>query len=900
MCLFFLGAQAQAVYKATFTGEVEEMDLDVSGTKYVATDAYLNQVNIYNHDDFKKMTTISLNIPTGFTLNDVTGVSEKVFDSDSDIEVMYLVFNGTDEYRSLVCDEQGNIVKAFNDVNGGWTIYDGTAHKAIIPEFYQDGLFDFYIYDIANNYNLETAYRAKTLYNNIPEGSTDFMYYYIDDVNGRFYAYDKDHKEQVNIPTPRPTGYVVFPNVIAFSQGVFDFDNTLDFAYVIANPNSNPVTYVTRIVNTKGTILETFANTAGLQPTLGDGNQHNYSVNSIVSNNAISSYELYDYTSTGVSLSKKVADPTRMRADGSYLTGDLGNEEIYWFDNKHDQTAKLSLPLKSGEAAAGFYVVESDLVDGDGTDEEVAIWAQNATATEFTFYIFDENGNTLYSNVDVDGFSYREVDDQMRLRIIKASGNQRKEDLYIFEPSIGAFELTSPANAAIDVPVDDATFTWEEATNALGYEIFIDTDQSFSSPITQTSTTNTIDVSGLNGLTKYYWKVRAYNDNYEGWSTSTFTFTTENGLNLDAPTLIAPANQAKDQETDDLELSWQSVTDALTYEYEYSEDNTFASSFLAEVSTTSVKLNTLDNDQIYFWRVRARNGVIASAWSDVWFFTTKEPTPIAIPEQVSPKNGAKNQSAAGLALGWKPVADAISYTVEYDTELNMNTAIDATETGTSHSIATLENSTVYYWRVKVETKDGVSDWSPIWSFTTIDEAGLAIPNLLSPANESADVPVEGTRLEWSGVGGADRYEYQISTKSDFSTYTAGNTTVTHDDLSKLDEDTKYYWRVRAKKGGNNSNWSATWFFTTEIVKSVIDPELGKLELYPNPASEFVTLEVSNGPALVDQIAVYSLDGKQWQVDMNVSSEKLTMNVANLPAGNYLVKVGESSLRFIKE
>lgn len=900
LCLFVLGSQAQAVYKATFTGEVEEMELDVSGMKYVATDNYLNEVNIYNHDDFKKMVTIPLNIPTGFTLNSVTGVGEKVFDSDADVEVMYLVFNGTDEYRSLVCDEKGKIVKAFNDVNGGWFINDGTAFKAVIPEFYQDGLFNFYIYDIANNYALETAYRAKNLYTNIPQGTTDFMYYYIDDDNNRFYAYDKDHKEQVNMGVPMPNGYTLFPNVIVFSQGVFDFDNVLDYAYVIADASTNPVTYVTRIVNTKGSLLETFSNTAGLQARLGDGNQHNYSVNSIVSNNVIASYEIYDYTSSGVSLSKKIADPIRMRGDGSYVAGDLGNEEVYWFDKKHDQTAKLSLPLKSGEAASGFFDIASDLVDGDGSDEEIAIWAENATAGEFTFYIFDENGNTLYSNVDINGFSYNEVDDQMRLRIIKTGGNQRKEDLYIFEPKIGTFELTSPSNAATGVPVTDATFTWEVAPMALEYEIFIDTDQSFSSPITYTSSTATIDVSGFNGLTKYYWKVRAYNDNYEGWSTSTYTFTTENALKLETPVLTTPANKAKDQETDDLDLTWQSVTDALSYEYEYSEDNTFATSFLAEVSTTTATLNSLDNDQIYFWRVRAKNGVITSPWSDIWFFTTKEPTPIPIPEQVSPSNGAKNQSAEGLALGWKPVPDAISYTVEYDTELNMGTAIDATEIGISHAITSLDYKTVYYWRVKVETKDGVSDWSEIWSFTTIDEAGLAIPNQLSPADETKGVSVTEARLEWSGVGGADKYEYQISTKGDFSTYTAGNTTVTHDDLSKLDENTKYYWRVRAKKGNTNSNWSATWYFTTGIIESVIDPVYGKLELYPNPASEFVTLEISNSNVLVDEIAVYSMDGKKWQVDMNASSEKLILNVTNLPAGNYLVTVGNSSLRFIKE
>ncbi len=77
----------------------------------------------------------------------------------------------------------------------------------------------------------------------------------------------------------------------------------------------------------------------------------------------------------------------------------------------------------------------------------------------------------------------------------------------------GTPALSSPANGATDQPLA-VNVTWNYTTGADSYQLQVDDDNSFGSPMVDQSgiSTNSSAVSGLTNSTTYYWRVKAFND----------------------------------------------------------------------------------------------------------------------------------------------------------------------------------------------------------------------------------------------------------------------------------------------------------------------------------------------------------------------------------------------------
>ena len=124
----------------------------------------------------------------------------------------------------------------------------------------------------------------------------------------------------------------------------------------------------------------------------------------------------------------------------------------------------------------------------------------------------------------------------------------------------------------------------------------------------------------------------------------------------------------------------------------------------------------------YYWRVVAKNND-GNTSGPVWSFTTVVGTPLA-PTMSSPVNGATGVST-NLALSWNAASGAVSYRLQLSTNSSFSTAlIDQDQlTGTSLTVSGLSGSTTYYWRVNATNAGGTSDWSSVWSFTTVVYCG---------------------------------------------------------------------------------------------------------------------------------------------------------------------------------
>lgn len=193
--------------------------------------------------------------------------------------------------------------------------------------------------------------------------------------------------------------------------------------------------------------------------------------------------------------------------------------------------------------------------------------------------------------------------------------------LGLFTPNPpGAFTLNSPADGATGVS-ENPTFTWSSADGAQNYNIQVDDDSDFSSPLVNLTTGLTsYSATGLSMATEYYWKVVANNSAGQTASTppvaSFITFGPEPGFFV----LVEPSDGAT---IDTLEptFQWSESSDSDGYLLEVDNDSDFSSPEISASSGFTVDAGVVSWDtppgeladgEMYNWRVTATNIVGAT------------------------------------------------------------------------------------------------------------------------------------------------------------------------------------------------------------------------------------------------------------------------------------------------
>jgi len=112
----------------------------------------------------------------------------------------------------------------------------------------------------------------------------------------------------------------------------------------------------------------------------------------------------------------------------------------------------------------------------------------------------------------------------------EANNNSGPVSVTVSIPLPGAFNLSSPANAAVNQPTNP-TLSWGTSNGATSYEYCLDTtnDNACNTAWISTAASNSVALSGLTPGTTYYWQVRARNSpglTYaNGSSTAWYSFT---------------------------------------------------------------------------------------------------------------------------------------------------------------------------------------------------------------------------------------------------------------------------------------------------------------------------------------------------------------------------------------
>ncbi|MEZ4700745.1 MAG: hypothetical protein R2834_10480 [Rhodothermales bacterium] len=388
--------------------------------------------------------------------------------------------------------------------------------------------------------------------------------------------------------------------------------------------------------------------------------------------------------------------------------------------------------------------------------------------------------------------------------------------------SLTAPEPTTPANGASNIPIEGAALGWTAVTGATNYAIQVSTQADFSSVEIQAAEVPETGylLPALEPGTTYYWRAQASDGTIlSAWSIA-FSFTTETPAGLTPPALTSPAN-GETNTPFDVNLQWSAVDGATSYQLQVATNADFAAPSIDQsgLTQTAYTVDNLDAGTQHFWRVRASDGAMTSAWSTPFAFTTQGSASLAPPELSAPANGASGIDAANAVLMWSAAAGATGYHVQVSTLPSFATQVVDQEgvPGTSLALPALNDATTYYWRARTEDGGTYSDWSAAFSFTTAGSATLMPPALSAPQNGATGISLAAVALTWQSEASASTYHAQVSTSSTFNSvaYEQSGLAGTSYTINGLVASTTYYWRVQSENGGASSEWSEVFSFTTD-------------------------------------------------------------------------------------
>ena len=213
----------------------------------------------------------------------------------------------------------------------------------------------------------------------------------------------------------------------------------------------------------------------------------------------------------------------------------------------------------------------------------------------------------------------------------------------------------------------------------------------------------------------------------------------------------------------------------------------------------------------------------------------------AAPILSSPPNNTVGPSQP-LTLSWYPSDFASSYKIQISSDQNFSTQIFDTTVAKSVSaiVQNLSPHNKYYWRVMASDNAGVSSFTSPYSFVTSGPP-LSTPVLISPS-DGGGVIANDVQFIWRSSQNAGSYLLSVSTSSDFcDNYVSKTLTDTSFVLNNLENEMKYYWRVKAfPKDGNftESSFSPIKSFSTSEslpeIPEAISPANGAVNISINP------------------------------------------------------------------
>lgn len=476
----------------------------------------------------------------------------------------------------------------------------------------------------------------------------------------------------------------------------------------------------------------------------------------------------------------------------------------------------------------------------------------------------------------------------------------------------GVPAVSTPADQS-SVPSQQPVLTVTNAANmdgdTLTYEYEVYADNSMADRVT--SQTGVLEGNGTTGWqvdvaltdnTWYWWRAQARDDEGlgSGWTQlHTFMVDTAN----EAPTGLSLSYPQADAEVAsvDVALEFNNATDpeggVITYDIQIDESDTFDGPEMQSASdieegtggVTTWQPGVLNDNTFYYWRVRAYDGAVYSAWVSGRFFVNTANDAPGAPGISSPADGAQVSSATPTLTATSAVdldQDVLTYSFEvYDDSALTN----LTDSGISDTLSwqvpsALVNFSTYYWRVSAtDEHDLQGPWSLAAVFSVnINQAAPEPPTINDPSDGGVvhvDQPILSV-LNGHDAEGADlTYLFevyadpglvdQIATGS-----VAEGASITSWQVSApLENEATYYWRVKVSDGTLESSWTSTAVFLVCLDGCETEKELlayGDVDS-ASPDVQVVSVNDPNSP----------LNGTRVEIEPGSLSADLTVTISQV-------------------
>ena len=244
-------------------------------------------------------------------------------------------------------------------------------------------------------------------------------------------------------------------------------------------------------------------------------------------------------------------------------------------------------------------------------------------------------------------------------------------------------------------------------------------------------------------------------------------------------------------------------------------------------------------------------------------------------------------SAGGAETSWK-LQCKLATSTSWGNEITVND-------NPIYQIQGLTPNAFYHVRVKAVCADDLeSEWTEAASFTTFEE----LQSCDKPTNiQSTTSSDHSITIVWTDNAGANKWNVRWKAENE-TAYTTqevvGEPTYV---IEGLQEATTYQIQVQAVCDNTTSDWSDMISESTGINNIV-----NSVALYPNPASDYVEVRISDNDVNVSRFEVYDVYGKLIS-EVEVVENPTRINVATLSSGIYFVKVitdnGVATKNFIR-
>jgi len=450
-------------------------------------------------------------------------------------------------------------------------------------------------------------------------------------------------------------------------------------------------------------------------------------------------------------------------------------------------------------------------------------------------------------------------------------------------PLPDSVRLVSPAEG-FQLQVSDCTLRWNRSRPEIT-AYHLEVLRGASVIVSDTARVDTTFVlRNLPGESVITWRVRARN--VSGWGpwSATRTF-----LTIPRPTRVvlrSPEDNSYLSENSTT-LSWRSASPVVTDYHVVGRDQSQRVLWDTTIADTMLHVRVPGASSIA-WMVRARNVSGYGEWSVARVFHS-----LAYPQAVrhiTPADGIIIDSNH-VELRWTVSEPAIgSYVLRIISDARPRDTAVYRVTQPRYMLDSLIPNAWYWWQIQAVNETGASAYSKQTRVKFVprpNQVQLQLPI------DSARVHVDSLQFTWSESMVALRYHIEII--HDSVIVSDSTLTTTSYSTQLRPSDTLYTWRVRAAGITGWGAWSdqrLLRIYEPEEPTSVASADELHVTIAPNPAFDRVRI-IGTVPASA-AITLCNLFGEEVVHRTAMDEGSLTLSVAHLPSGLYVLRIGTSS------